>query len=539
MAVAAATLAQQGNDQARKESELKSLLAFTQNLETVLSTNSACVGVPGVIDGLKFDNGAGFAANQFNSALASQPTGQPVSLGTPLLHGSGRFVAAAGAAYTPSNILIDQLFIRNAVQVPASNTFHAQLVLQASVNNRGFAPREVGTVTLSLDGGNNLISCEFAQSAVAACEAMNCKFNSASPKQKCVCGFPQMSCQTSPGQPQQYISGINQTTSPPTPICSNFKVDCSDPAVGGKGPGYFLSGFDQNGDPICQPVEGAVAGPPVVCLGGATTTVTAIPASPIGCFCPAGETWNGSLCVPPLTCTGGATTTVTAVPATPAGCFCSAGQTWNGISCVAAMGPMTWQNLGGSISALAVWSGPLCSAIGAVEDAPCTLGDPQCASSFTPPPLGQVFGLICSGPGANGAQTASAACNTFVNPGNANTVQPVPTTKCSSGAMYCSSYHVGGGTCVPPTVLTDPYTPGTAYVGCSGISMTPILPGPYTTTSGVETCAVSAWPSFGSVCGAGFKPGPTTRFAIPSPPVIFVYDCLPCAAGSHPPATCL
>ncbi len=283
MAAAAATLAQQGNEQARQESELKALLAFTQNLETVLSTNNACVGIPGVIDGLKFNNGAGFAGNQFNFALASQPSGQPASLGTQLPVGSGRFVAAAGAAYAPSNILIDQLFIRNAAQIPASTTFNADLVLQARVNNRGFAPREVGKVTFTLDGGNNLVSCAFVQSAVAACEAMNCKFNSAAPKQKCVCGFPQMSCQTSPGQPQRYISGINQTTSPPTPICSDFKIDCSDPAMGGKGPGYFLSGFDQNGDPMCQPVEGGVATPTPAPTAAPTPPPTPTPTPPPAC----------------------------------------------------------------------------------------------------------------------------------------------------------------------------------------------------------------------------------------------------------------
>lgn len=602
MAAAAATLAQQGNEQARRESELKALLAFTQNLETVLSTNSSCVGVAGVIDGLKFDNGAGFAGNQFNPALASQPTGQPASLGTPLLVSvaGSRFIAAAGASYAPSNILIDQLFVRNAVQVPASTIYNAELVLQARVNNRGFAPREVGKVTLTFDGGNNLVSCDFTQSAATACEAMNCKFNSSAPSQKCVCGFPPMSCQTSPGLPQQYISGINQSTSPPTPICSNFKVDCSDTSFGGKGPGYFLSGFDQNGDPMCQPVEGGVAPPPVVCTGGATTTVSAVLASPAGCFCAATETWNGTTCVAAPICTGGATTTISAVPAAPAGCYCAASETWNGTTCAVVAGPTctggatttvtaapalpagcfcaTGQTWNGTTCvtppASGIWvsrvgivpsfgvipvdnSDPVCS--GAVAGAACaipsiacgsfgagylysSLGGPSGSYSPTPLPAFTIYAfLLCQTPHPNGKLAFSMACT----PAAANTI--IPETECAGGSIYCTSTALSGF-CVPPNILTLPYTPPPVIKRCTGGFPFPAPTGaanPYNTVAGAEVCDESA-----SGIGGSFNTGqcpmeynqtaPALR-TDPASPVgmVIIWTCNPCGAGSQPPATCL
>lgn len=46
---------------------------------------------------------------------------------------------------------------------------------------------------------------------------------------------------------------------------------------------------------------GATCAAAVTCTGGATTTVTANPASPTGCYCPVGQAWNPmtSMCVPP------------------------------------------------------------------------------------------------------------------------------------------------------------------------------------------------------------------------------------------------
>ena len=280
VAATAMQLSAQMSSQAKSDLESKALQTFIQALETVAGTNEACLGAGGGLDGIKFQSVTGFGATNFDFAVAKDLTvGQDMSIGTQLpTAGGGRFVAQTGAIYDPLKLTIDKMSFRKAVKVTGTTQYNGELLFQAHIGSRKFAPRVIGNMSLVFSGavpGTAASGCTFSESAQSACESMGCKFNVGAPagKQKCVCGFPQLTCPAG-----QYIVGIDETVTPPQPLCGEFKADCSDPAYGGIGDGYFLAGFDDSGKPICQPVEGALASTPTpVPTATPTPTPTATP----------------------------------------------------------------------------------------------------------------------------------------------------------------------------------------------------------------------------------------------------------------------
>ncbi len=278
---------------------------------------------------------------------------------------------------------------------------------------------------------------------------------------------------------------------------------------------------------------------PITCTGGATTTVTANLAAPVGCYCPAGQSWDvvTSTCTTPITCTGGATTTVTTNLAAPVGCYCPAGQFWDAgtSTCTSGSGPGgTWiTNLIGNSGIPIPAPTTTCTSIGATQGTSCpTLGE-KCFVGTNPmsmPPFASSYFIReCSQPLATGLFAYHNSCN-----GNISTVQTVPSTLCSAGAIYCQ--YNDTGICVPPNVLTAPYTPsGSPFIGCSDFFGATSVTGSYTTSNGVEICTYAA--NSGLPCGNSSFKSVNDRFSIPFG--YSIYDCVPCAAGSQPPVTCL
>lgn len=100
----------------------------------------------------------------------------------------------------------------------------------------------------------------------------------------------------------------------------------------------------------------------------------------------------GSTCAPGALCTGGATTTVSSVPASPPGCYCAAGQMWDGSNCVPAAGctpgsPGHWVDMGSG----GPFGGPPYCGFGAQVGNACTTG----CSSLCMPSDGISLNWIC------------------------------------------------------------------------------------------------------------------------------------------------
>ncbi len=264
IAASVANMASTGAQQSVADSDMRAMLSIVQTLGTVAGANESCLGVAG-LDGLKFRDASGAYGNdKFALATASDAVnGQDISIGTQLQNAGANFIVKAAQTYAPLNLTIDQLAYRNVKQVIGTNTYNGEVILKATMNVgtpqvHALAPRSVGKLSITVNSGI-LTACSYIQSGQIACEAMNCKYNAAATKQKCTCGFPPVTCPSAAGEPRAYISGLDESVSPPAAVCTTYKADCSDPASGGKGQGFFFTGFDNSGDPICVAVEGQVS----------------------------------------------------------------------------------------------------------------------------------------------------------------------------------------------------------------------------------------------------------------------------------------
>jgi hypothetical protein len=479
------------NNRAVDQEKNESLMRVQRTLETILSNNLTCLGTGTGLRGLQFVNAGAEANNLLQGAtLIARPVGVPIpaqDVSVEILQrnvvGGAKIIARGNDGVGPAavlpdfNLTIDRLYITNVSQRPpaGSNKFDADFYLDATVAGNKFAPRNLGRMFIQVDAANVLTSCSITPSAQLACQQMNCTWNSTSApgKNKCVCGFPAVSCPAVAGQPRQYLSGVDTSTMPPTPICSNFLVSCKNAPYG---PGFFLTGVDINGNPICQPLEDYVT---PSCTGGATTIATANLAAPAGCYCPVGQTWDGTSCGGPLVCAGGSTTTPSGVPAAPAGCFCLATESWNGTNCVAivnglcgpangttvASAPAAGLCSAGTATAVA-GSGPWtwsCNGSGGGSNASCS------ANSSAPPPPVSTWTIVggCTNP-----YPRICFSNTFVRTG---TLSGIPT--CSVPSITALGYTIlvtGWVNSFAGTVVSS--TPCTT--GQQGYWLKPVIPDP-------------------------------------------------------------
>lgn len=246
---------------------------FNQLLESTAADPGACAGI-NQLGGLQFVNPTTGAVgkDQFvlaNSSILQQDVRMtsniPDVTGRPMVLNGADASNAAKSYLFGFDLTIDQLFIQNSRQVDTT-TFQVDLMQKSTVSGFSYAPKFVGSMVLNFTSGS-LTSCQLRQSARAICEDMGCKFLENASGRKCSCGFAAMSCPQIPGEPMQYIAGVDTTTTPPTPKCATFKVSCRDR----KGPGFALSGIDRFGQPICEAVEG------ITIAGSAPTPSTPTP----------------------------------------------------------------------------------------------------------------------------------------------------------------------------------------------------------------------------------------------------------------------
>jgi hypothetical protein len=349
MIFASATVANQIAAEAVKEQQKDAVDKFSQFIEAIASNADTCNGT-GTMNGLTFVNPTTHAVGKDQFVLvAGGPASQDVRLPSNFETSPGvaRVIKGADVADstkavfdTFNKLTVEKLTIQTPRQLDP-NTYQVDLIQQSSVGSQLFAPRRLGNLTLAFTAGT-LTGCILKQSAQAMCEDMGCRYNLAAMKQKCVCGFPALSCAQTPGQPMNYIAGIDTTTNPPTPICRTFKASC----LASKGRGFAISGVDTTGMPICEAVEStavAAATPTPTPTATPVPTPTPLPPScslcsvidapqPAGFFssnctgaivgpfgCDYGASFRGN-CGP--TACGGPTPTPTPTP-TPAGFACT------------------------------------------------------------------------------------------------------------------------------------------------------------------------------------------------------------------------
>ena len=448
------------NSQAKSFSKNENLESLQRSLETLLSTNATCMGVGTPLRGLYFvDAGsesralfqkASFISNPAFKQNVSIETLQTATSGGPRIIARGNDGIGTGSVFPDFEATITELYITNANEVTTgSNKFKADFYVTASIDGTSYRSRNIGRMGLEFDAGNNLTNCNLIPSAQLACEKMNCIFNGSAPvgKNKCVCGFPAVDCGPQvPGQPRKYLSGIDTSVYPPVGICEDFKVSCLDT----KGPGFFLSGVEPDGTPICQPIEDNL-------VAATTTTVT-----------------TTTTTLPPMTCTGGATTTVTAVPAAPAGCYCPVGNTWVAGACTApsaGLQPNQWTFAGAPLFV----SYPACpvNPLNPLEFAsPCAPLGALCDDTFVTGWAGSIMRYVCADinvPGQPGNVKANF-CDGVTSSFHAS---PGLCATSPGGAMQCVA--LGIGKC-----QTSPFIPGTVliHVPCLTNPAGSVLPAP-------------------------------------------------------------
>ncbi len=268
MIFATTTVTNQMITEATREQQKDAIDKFNLFVEAIATNPDTCAGIASSpMTGFTFVNPTSHAVGKDQYVLGSPTiTMQEVRLpsnidvaggGTRVIKGADANDATKAVFDNFNRLTVDRFFIQNARQLDP-NTYQVDLLYRASVGPTQFAPRNLGQLTLSFSAGS-LSACVLQQSAQAMCEDMGCKFNITAPGQKCSCGFAEMSCPQTPGQPMNYIAGINTSTNPPTPICRSFKVSCLTKM--GQ-PGYALTGINASGDPVCEAVEGSAGGPP-------------------------------------------------------------------------------------------------------------------------------------------------------------------------------------------------------------------------------------------------------------------------------------
>lgn len=270
------------------------------------------------------------------------------------------------------------------------------LVMYGRVPASGSRPevggkRIVAKIEIQINAAGEKVSCRTSTSVASICRDLGGVYDPAGVP-NCLFALPDMSCGA---DPNAYIHDIQNGQ----PVCGNAANNCTAP---GGMPGNFYAIGVTNGVLDCRRlsrrVVAAASPPPPQCTGGASTGGAGGAAPPTGCFCPAGESWNGgtSRCegaavacnagslylwnglnwddygspnwtmatigyssvtppssLPPVgsnlgsgvirsfdrtvecgaaagpACTGGASTSNTGPAASPAGCYCPVGQTWN------------------------------------------------------------------------------------------------------------------------------------------------------------------------------------------------------------------
>ncbi len=269
---------------AQNANSVQSVQSLVNVVETIGSNQKACTGTP-VGTGLQFRGASAYSANSYDNALASTPAGQQISLESNLTGAAGgRIRVEQNVDMVDLDLKIESFYIRNAVDKPGTpNTKTGELVIAASqiTSGRPLAPRVVGSLNLVFVNpavnDYTFISCAIEPSAQAVCERLGCRYIPTALNQQCVCGFPDLDCNTGigPSDPRRYVAGFDAATM--TPICKDLEISCES-----KGPGFFMSGVDAQGQPIClavytsaSPTPGPTASPipPSTCVASASFSV--------------------------------------------------------------------------------------------------------------------------------------------------------------------------------------------------------------------------------------------------------------------------
>ena len=268
----------------RRENQKAQIERLNLMIESVAANPETCAGSgTSALSGFTFVNPTSRAVGKDQFALlAGGPTSQEVRLPINLIRsGNVQIIKGVDAAdANPStleelgSLTVNKFYIQNP-RIIDPKSYKVELLTEVSIDDTSFAARRLGDLLLTFQSGS-LSACILELTPQTMCEAMGCKYILNAPSQKCACGFPEMTCPQTPGQPMNYIAGVDSSSNPPQPICRSMKLSC----LTKKGPGFVFSGIDQNGEPICEAVEGSVATP----TPAPTATATPIATPAAGCF---------------------------------------------------------------------------------------------------------------------------------------------------------------------------------------------------------------------------------------------------------------